>query len=305
MKQLSLFAMALLLVASIASCKKDPLPNGGNNKPLSDTIVPSGNDTIVPHSNDTIVPHSNDTILPPNDDTIVPQGNAFIFGHTEGMMVTNYENVDSQYQNGQYSYSIDLNGDGINDISLVSMDVGSAGLGHAIVSSIKCLKKYVELSGETIMQEQYKHSDTTFRYYVDPAYPEFDSIHVIRIKDTYTCARISENDIVESTTEKLSLNAFDEGNELDLKGSFSSAEVYLKNRSYHNGYEPTGWGTPTITHHEVYYLSNCDYFPLDEVKYIGFRIRRNGKERFGWIKLILENNGYDHFVKLYETAIQE
>ena len=298
MKKLSLFfAFALLLVASITSCKKEPVPNGGNNEQPSDTIVPPNNDTIVPHSND--------TIIPPNDDTIVPQGNSFIFGHTEGMIVTNYENVNPQYQNGQYSYSIDLNGDGINDISLVSKDVGSAGLGHAIVSSIKCLENYVELSGETFLQEQYKHSDTNSWYYVDPDYPEFDSIHVFHIIQTYTCDRISENDIVESTTEKLLLNAFNEGDELDLEGPFSNAEVYLKNRSYYIGYEPTGWGTPTLTHLERYYLNNCDYFPLDEVKYIGFRISKNGNEHFGWLKLILADNGYNHFVRVFETAIQE
>lgn len=283
MKKIIISAILLFIMASIVSCGKDPTPNGGNNEQPSDTIVP------------------------PNNDTIVPQGNTFIFGHSEGMIVTNYEIVNSQYQNGQFSYSLDLNGDGIDDIKFVSEDVGSANVDHATVSSVNCLKNYVELSGELYMQELYKHIDTvSIWYYTDPEYPQFDSIQCLAVIETKTCERIGETDIVESITEKLSLNSFDEGDTLQLESFFMSTEVCLKNRSYFYYGSPTGEGTATITYHGHSIMNNCDYFPLDEEKYIGFKFSQNEIERFGWIKIVLENNGYgDHFIRIIETAIQE
>jgi len=278
MKRLVLFPVLVMLFISIVSCTKDPA-SGGNNEQPSDTIVPPGNDTL---------------------------GNAFFFGHTEGMIVTNYENINPPFQNGQYSYSIDLNGDGIDDIKFVSEDVGSANVGHAIVSSVKCLKNYVELSGELYTQEIYKHIDTTsIWYYNDPEYPQFDSIQCMNVVETYSCERMEETDIIESTTEKLSLNSFDEGDNLPIESFFMSTEVCLKNRSYYYYGSPTGFGTSTITYHGHSTMNNCDYFPLDEVKYIGFKFSKNGIDRFGWIKIILENDGFDHTIKIIETAIQK
>ena len=42
-------------------------------------------------------------------------------------------------------------------------------------------------------------------------------------------------------------------------------------------------------------------FPMDEVKYIGFKLTENNQSRLGWMKVILHN---DH-VELLETAIQK
>ncbi len=289
MKKSLLFVLALAAICLMPSCKKEPVPNGGSTEQPTDTIVPSSNDTIIPPGNDSI-----------------PQGNIFIYGNTDEMIVTSYDGIAPQYENGQYYYVIDMNNDGIDDIKFMSEDVGSANVDHATVSSVNCLKNYVELSGELYTQELYKHIDTvSIWYYTDPEYPQFDSIQCLAVIETKTCERIDETDIVESITEKLSLNSFDEGDTLQLESFFMSTEVCLKNRSYFYYGSPTGEGTATITYHGHSIMNNCDYFPLDEEKYIGFKFSQNEIERFGWIKIVLENNGYgDHFIRIIETAIQ-
>ena len=47
--------------------------------------------------------------------------------------------------------------------------------------------------------------------------------------------------------------------------------------------------------------SDNKYFPMNEIKYIGFKITENDKSRLGWMKVILH---YD-YVELLETAIQK
>ena len=47
--------------------------------------------------------------------------------------------------------------------------------------------------------------------------------------------------------------------------------------------------------------SDNKYFPMNEIKYIGFKITENDKSRLGWMKVIL----HEDYVELLETAIQK
>ena len=47
--------------------------------------------------------------------------------------------------------------------------------------------------------------------------------------------------------------------------------------------------------------SDNEYFPMNEAKYIGFKIIENDKSRLGWMKVIL----HEDEVELLETAIQK
>ena len=47
--------------------------------------------------------------------------------------------------------------------------------------------------------------------------------------------------------------------------------------------------------------SDNKYFPMNEIKYIGFKITENDKSRLGWMKIILHHD----YVELLETAIQK
>ena len=44
-----------------------------------------------------------------------------------------------------------------------------------------------------------------------------------------------------------------------------------------------------------------NYFPMNEAKYIGFKITENDKSRLGWMKIILHKD----YTELLETAIQQ
>jgi hypothetical protein len=47
--------------------------------------------------------------------------------------------------------------------------------------------------------------------------------------------------------------------------------------------------------------SDNEYFPMNEAKYIGFKIIENDRSRLGWMKVILHHD----YVELLETAIQK
>ena len=51
---------------------------------------------------------------------------------------------------------------------------------------------------------------------------------------------------------------------------------------------------------DVILHDNDSHFPLDEEKYIGFKITDNDKDKLGWMKVILHHD----YVELLETAIQ-
>lgn len=222
------------------------------------------------------------------------------FGNTTGMTVTPYDST------GLSPYLLDLNDDGTVDVELSSQLVGSAGLGHHVITTLQCRHQGVALAGELINQEQFMHVDTSSWYYFDPDYPQFDSILVVSVTKTRTCNPIDEGDQVVSTSEKLLLNAYDAGNSLRMTDDFGfSDKVFLKNASVFVGYGPFGYGTPVLNVQYEAVYNDCDVFPLEEVKYIGFKIHDGERERLGWIKLTLELVAENtHHVKLLETAVQ-
>ena len=248
MKQLSFFVMALLLVASIASCKKDTT----NGK--------------------------------------------VVFGDSKGMSVTPYDSTFYPEQHGHFSWgnTVDLNGDGQDDVQFHSENIGSAGLGHDVVTTLNCLDENVALLGDIINQEYYYHVDST------PPHTEDSIWWVIGVYKTYTCERIAETDSVVSTTEKLSLYANNANDSFDNNDTFMSTAVFLKNRSYSY---PAGTenGDHVLYHYEINYKNDCDFFPMDEAKYIGFKLTENDQSRLGWMKVILHHD----YVELLETAIQK
>ena len=224
------------------------------------------------------------------------ENNKVVFGNGEGMAVKSY---DSTFHLEHYGYlswgnTIDLNGDGKDDIQFLSEDIGSPAVGHDIVTTLKCQHENIALLGDIINQEVFLHIDTTDLFTTDSTH--WDAV----IYHTITCDQIAETDSVISSTEKLSLYANNAGDILDQNGDFMSTNVVLKDRSYTIpiGSETIG----NITYHAMKIIKNdCDAFPIDETKYIGFKITENNKSRLGWLKVILH---YDH-VELLETAIQK
>lgn len=227
------------------------------------------------------------------------------FGDTTGMIVTIPDSTSYISNYGIGYFSIDVNNDGIEDARLITEDVGSAGLGHANVLTLKCMNDHIAWFGETIIQELYYHADSSSVYYVDPDYPQFDSICVIYIDKIYTCERIAETDSVISATEKFAIFAKSQGDELKTSDYFETSDVVLRNRGYTISDGPTGWGTDTLIHVTYQHRNNCHYFPLQEEKYIGFKYTDSeNTEHLGWLKTIIHYY-YDYGAMLLETAMQE
>ena len=269
MRKTFLFALALVTMFVLPFCTKDPVPNG--------------NDIVQP--NDTI-PQPNDTI-PQTNDTIPVVNNGIVFGQVDGMIIKTYENHTSMH------LSLDLNEDGRTDLVFISEDVGSAGLGHEYVTTLNCDHEKIAILGDIIQQEQFLHIDSTFH--------TEDSIWwVVGVSYIYTCEQIDETDSIVNSTEKLSLYANDAGDTFGFANGFKSTETILKNRSYYYS-GGTSNGDHMLIHYEYYYKNDCDYFPMDEEKYIGFKIVEGESARLGWIKIILHND----CVELIETAIQQ
>lgn len=276
MKKSLFIAFALAAICLMASCKKEPTPN-----------------------------------------VIVPDLSKVVFGQTDGMIVTTFDSTAMHQGNDyEWSYSIDLNGDNIKDIKLESVDWGSTGLGHQMVTILNCTSENVAILGEVFDLNTYLHSETSSHYYSDPTYPQFDSIFWINIKKTYTCEKIAEDDSLYSSKEAFTPRAGNAGeaftkddvfkNTLELCGGhICETQIILKNRDYYYPSEPEGWGTDTITNYVWVELNSCHDFPLVEEKYIGFKVTGNDRERLGWMKIIIEERYGDYYVRLFETAIQE
>ena len=218
-----------------------------------------------------------------------------VFGNSKGMAVTSYDSTLTPVQYGHFSWgnTIDLNGDGEIDIQFRSEDIGSPAVGHDIVTELNCLNENVALLGDIINQEKYLHISSTL-------YTEDSVLWMNVVSKTYTCEQIAETDSVVSTSEKLTNIDHNFGDSYGLDDSFMSTSVILKNRSYDYpiGNETIG----NVTYYCMIHKKNdCDYFPMDKEKYIGFKLTENNKSRLGWMKVILHQ---DH-VELLETAIQK
>lgn len=224
-----------------------------------------------------------------------PTQNRVVFGNGERMTVTSYDSTFLPIQYGHFSWgnAVDLNSDGAVDIQFHSEDIGSPGIGHDIVTKLNCLNENVALLGDIINQENYFHIDTS-------SYMEDSVCWVIVVTKIYTCEQIAETDSVVSATEKLTNTDHNSSDSFGLNDSFMTTNVILKNRSY---YYPIGDETigDVTYHYMIHYKNDCDYFPMDEEKYIGFKITENNKSRLGWMKLILHHD----YVELLETAIQK
>ena len=223
------------------------------------------------------------------------QKDKFVFGDTQGMSVTSYDSVTlvEQYSHTSWGYSLDLNGDGQDDIQFHSEVLGSIQFGQDIVTTIACLNENVALMGYNRSQELYLHMDSTLLT-EDSVWWE------VNVHKTYSCEAIDETDQVVETKEKFALLEIDANDTFDDNCTFKSTNVILKGRTYTYFEVPENVGN-ILYNYQVTHKGDCDVFPMDEVKYIGFKFTENDKSRLGWMKIILHHDS----VELLETAIQE
>lgn len=220
------------------------------------------------------------------------------FGDYTGMIVTSYDTVSMQHTttdfSDQWGYLVDLNGDGKNNIQLYT-SVTNHGLS---ISAIHCIDDdETQIICKEVEKKRYLHSDTTY-------WQTGDTTHVT-ITEIYTFHKIDEADIVEHIETVSIPQAYDEGDLFILNKNSFPEFVTLYKRATESNYTAYSADPNNQTHYHTVFKNDYDIFPLDEEKYVGFRMTDADRFRYGWMKIKLFNKDGKYFVKLFETAIQE
>lgn len=238
-----------------------------------------------------------------------------VIGDSEGMIVTTYDSTFLPYTHtfneDMYSelYScgdrIDLNGDGVEDIQLISVTASMWDYHNSDLfskTSIMAVNNAL-LSCESVSFNKYTHCDTTDIIYGD-------TIRVYK-NIIYSCEKTYENDFCQEFYNYQAI-AYNKGDHLSIKDI--SPQFPIHNPCLEINYQPTYRYdfdpypiNGIINYSTVYEEFGCFNFPLDTDNYIGFKITENsGDEKLGWIKfkLISQPDG-THRLRLLETAVQK
>lgn len=131
------------------------------------------------------------------------------------------------------------------------------------------------------MVEQYGHD--SWGYFVDFNNDGQDDVQFHSTSEVMEGGILTELYCNENTAllgevndQKFSLSAYNADDSFSKDNTFMSTNVTLLN-------------------------NDSNFFPMNEAKYIGFKLTENDKSRLGWMKVILHHD----YVELLETAIQK
>ena len=221
-----------------------------------------------------------------------------VFGDTIDMQVFHFSEDDVQYHsapnNYYWHYSIDIDEDQEEDLCFRWEDVGSPGIGRDVISTVLCTNDHVALSGELYDYNIYYNESVS-------EYIAGDGLYVVESLYKLSCQPITDSDSIVETHEQLNLYDKSEGESIDLTDSYFTMNVRLRNRNYEWG-DANFVGDTVFAFRHLESYKECDYFPQDEVRYIGFKYTDNGNDKLGWVKFIL---GSDGIFTVLESAIQK
>ena len=213
-----------------------------------------------------------------------------VFGDTKGMLVEAYDT----FIDLGWTKELDIDADGTADLKLVSYYDGP----HADYTqtlTLRCLNENIELRGEMMEKTSYLYRDTI----VDNAY---GVLGVLYLSVYSSCIMLSENDEAH-TYHTFVLSDDNYGDLFNINQNFQSTDIKLfRENTQEVRLDHTS--NDTSYFYRSNYLYDCENFPSNTDKYIGFRITKDGTSRLGWLKLNLIG---DETVKVHliETAIQE
>jgi hypothetical protein len=267
----------------LITCKKDvPIP-ASQNTPVSS--IPTSKDTLV-------------FPVPPNQDTLFFISDTIFFGADSNMMLTQYNNrvVEGGLFNGVAYMNLDINKDNTPDFTLKNETWGSPAAGYHRRSTIFCSNSNSLIAGILKNDTSYLNKSITI-------YQGADSTVQIYNSDNTSCRRIAPNDSImrislgqfkivpKAQGELLSkLDFFQSGTCIFIGDKYSFPSVVKEIRN-----DTTIYQTASVD-------DTCDSYPIEEIKYIGIKIKDAHSERLGWIKLSI---GYHGEIKIFESAIQK
>lgn len=216
------------------------------------------------------------------------------FGNTKGMKVESY---DTHIYLGK-TLALDVDADGTDDLKFVSYYDGPLGGTEYQMLHLDCLSGNVSLLGEMTNVEWYTHYDTAFLV--------ASNGHITVLYSTLSnfCEKFSENDVVH-TSNKFVLSASNPNDVFSIDDYFQSNTHYLFIENINVGPVDNILESNDTTYvWDSRVIRDCDNFPTNTEKYIGFKITKDGTSRLGWLKLNLIG---DETVKVHliETAIQK
>ena len=277
MKKSLLFAFLLATICIVPQCKKDP--SGQNVEPITDKIT---------------------------------------FGDTVGMHVVKYDSTFFRYYTPHEemypTFEIDIltcdtfldfNNDGNEDIHF-SSGQGKFWLFQEVYNdeyfSIRSISNSTilgDLYCDQVSCDVYRHSDTTILQTNDTT--------VVVVEHFNNYKPISESDPNLYTYKTSIIHPCNAGDQLSKDAYFDRHPRPVYTFPY-EAYGEEYHTNDTIYYQATYDIDNPSFdFPLDEEKYIGFKIReKDGANKLGWlkIKLISKPDG-THRLRLLETAIQK
>ena len=215
---------------------------------------------------------------------------AIIIGDDEDMTVNFYDTI---LAGGYYSpavMNLDLDNNGTDDIQFESWIHGSPAMGQIPESMIRCLRQDVAFSGRFTTDTVFVHKDVIILEEGKGAYKKY--IHY-----NYTCNRISDADSIVSLTPSFRIVPLERDDTIEASDSFHTDTLTLAAHWY--SYPPEyveNAGDTAIWEYRTY-NNDCHDFPLEKIKYIGFKL----DERLGLIKLSI----FDWYkLVIHETVIQ-
>lgn len=219
------------------------------------------------------------------------------FGNTKGMRIENYDTLVGLGK----TMVLDVDADGTDDLKLVSYFDGPLSIGEKQTLHLDCLNENVALLGDLLEAERYTHYDTIIDF---NEHLFSDRPIVLYYTKHNICEKISENDEVHISIQ-FTLSANNVNDPFSIDNHFESQRINLFKENLVGGPNDNIYeSNDTLYVWNSDYYFDCDNFPTNTEKYIGFKITKDGKPRLGWLKLNLIGDETVN-VHLIETAIQE
>ncbi|HNX43149.1 MAG TPA: hypothetical protein PLJ84_03370 [Bacteroidales bacterium] len=217
-----------------------------------------------------------------------------IFGsNSDSLILTPWDLVLQGYYHTDESAELDIDGDSIADIRLVSSIEGLAGTAPIPASYIKCLHSNV------MLRNRHKSDTITMKETCDTVYD--NGRMIIQTVRTFECNTYLPGDSITEVREINHIVYNIGGDSVATYDLFESGSYTLASSPYTTPWM-TGFQSDSLVITSMgVYNDNCCTMPDDVPVYIGFKIITDGKPRLGWIKLSVHDYSIIH---IYETAIQ-
>ncbi|MCD4736923.1 MAG: hypothetical protein K8R53_12835 [Bacteroidales bacterium] len=230
-----------------------------------------------------------------NDNLLPIKKEELIIGSKEGITISVHDKI---IMGGYYHpviFDVDINKDEINDIRFMSEIVGAPGMGHRSKAKVSCLNENTEMFG-------YFTNDTTFHNIRLDTVSEPGGTTWYYIYHNYTCQRFDGSDNVsEIKYDQFYIKLLEKNDIINKFENFKTDSSQLNEDAYYY-YSYYEIAPDTIEVSVLVHYYNCFSFPENEIKYIGIKYTKDGRERLGWVKLSI-TEGY--IISIFESAIQQ